>query len=191
MESLDLAKTLEILKAISDLETAIANLYRYCSEFREAEKDFWLALVQDEQRHARLIQDMAQMVEDRKFFCVPSGSFNGSSVTKLKNFVERHHRKLQKLEIPTDFKSLLSIAWNIEYSILEMNYKNLFSIAEGEYDSPMQTILSETAAHRSTFGSKITLMRNSVPKPHHRVTPKGVGGVQRKQNQKAVLLKLN
>jgi rubrerythrin len=191
MESLDDAKTLEILKAISDLELAIANLYRYCSELRETEKDFWLALERDEQKHARLIQRMAQMMEERKFFCVPSGSFNGSAVKNLKNFVERHQRKLQKLEIPADFKTLLSIAWNIEYSIVEMNYKNLFSIVEGEYESLLQTILSETAAHRSTLGSRIAAMRNHTPKPHNRVTPKGHPGVQRKLNHKAVLLKLN
>jgi len=191
MESLDPAKTLEILKAISDLELAIANLYRYCSGLRESEADFWLALEQDEQKHAQLIQQMAQMMEDRKFFCVPGGSFDGTAVKNLKNFVERHHRKLQKLEIPADFKSLLSIAWNIEYSIGEMNYKNLFSIAEGEYESLMQTILAETAAHRSTLGSRIAAMRNHIPKPHNRVTPKGHSGVQRKLNHKAVLLKLN
>jgi rubrerythrin len=191
MESLDPAKTLEILKAISDLESSIANLYRYCSELRETEKDFWLALEQDEQKHAQLIQEMAQMMENRKFFCVPSGSFNGSAVKNLKNFVERHLRKLQKLEIPADFKNLLSIAWNIEYSIGEMNYKNLFSIAEGEYETPLQTILSETAAHRSTLGSKITAMRNHIAKPHKLVTPKGHPGVQRKLNHKAVLLRLN
>jgi rubrerythrin len=191
MEPLDAAKTLEILKAISDLESAIANLYRYCSELRETEKDFWLALEQDEQKHAQLVQRMAQMMEDRKFFCVPSGSFNSSAVKNLKNFVERHHRKLQKLEIPADFKTLLSIAWNIEYSIVEMNYKNLFSIVEGEYESLLQTILSETAAHRSLLGSRITAMRNHIPKPHNRVTPKGQAGVQRKLNHKAVLLKLN
>ena len=191
MESLDAAKTLEILKAISDLESAIANLYRYCAELRETEKDFWLALEQDEQKHAQLVQRMAQMMEDRKFFCVPSGSFNDSAVKNLKNFVERHQRKLQKLETPADFKTLLSIAWNIEYSIVEMNYKNLFSIVEGEYESLLQTILSETAAHRSTLGSRIAAMRNHTPKPHNRVTPKGHPGVQRKLNHKAVLLKLN
>jgi hypothetical protein len=191
MESSDPAKTLEILKAISDLESAIANLYRYCSELRETEKDFWLALEQDEQKHAHLVQRMAQMMEDRKFFCVPSGAFDGTAVKNLKNFVERHLRKLQKLEIPADFKSLLSIAWNIEYSIAEMNYKNLFSIAEGEYESLLETILSETASHQSTLGSRITAMRNHIPKPHNRVTPKGHPGVQRKLNHKAVLLKLN
>jgi rubrerythrin len=191
MESLDFAKTLEILKDISDLELAIAELYRYCSELRETEKDFWLALEQDEQKHARLVRQMAQMMEDQKFFCVGSTSFNGSSVKNLKNFVERHHRKLQKLEIPADFKRLLSIAWNIEYSIAEMNYKNLFSIAEGEYESLLQTILSETAAHRSTLGSRITAMRNHLPKAQKLVTSKGHPGVQRKLSQKAILLKLN
>ncbi len=189
MESEDLTKTLETLKAISDLELAIAELYRYFSEFRASDKDFWIALEEDEQKHARLLQKMVQMLLDRKFFCAPNGSFNASAVVNLKNFVERHHRKLQKLEIPTDFKSLLSIAWNVEYSLSEMNYINLFSIAEGELESLLLTITSDTAAHRSRIGSKITVMRNSLPRSHHRVPPKGNPTAQRKLNPKAHNLK--
>ena len=60
MESADLSKTLEVLKAISDLELAIANLYRFFSEIREPEKDFWLALEKDEQKHVRMAQELAQ-----------------------------------------------------------------------------------------------------------------------------------
>ena len=191
MESADLTKTLEVLKAISALELAIANLYRYFSEFREPERDFWLALEKDEQKHVQMTQEITQMVADRKFFCLPDGSFNGSAVTHLKNFVERHHRKLQKLEIPTDFKSLLSIAWNIEYSLSEMNYNHLFSVAEGELESLLRAITEETTVHRSTLGSRITALRNTIPRPHKCVTPKGHPGVQRKLNQKTVLLKLN
>jgi len=191
MESEDLTKTLETLKAISDLELAIAELYRYFSEFRASEKDFWIALEEDEQKHARLVQKMVQMLSDQKFFCTPNGSFNASAVVSLKNFVERHHRKLQKLEIPTDFKSLLSIAWNVEYSLSEMNYSNLFSIVEGEFESLMLNITSDTAIHRSKIGSKITVMRNSLPRSQHRLPPKGNPGVQKKLNPKAHLGKFS
>ena len=188
MESENLTKTLDTLKAISDLELAIAELYRYFSEFRASEKDFWMAMAEDEQNHSRLVQKMAQMLLDRKFFCVPNGSFNEGAITNLKNFAERHHRKLQKLEIPTDFKSLLSIAWNVEYSLSEMNYLNLFSIAEGEFESLLLTLTSDTAAHRSKIGSKITVMRNSLPRSHPRATSKGNPGVQKKPSPKAHLL---
>ncbi len=189
MESEDLTKTLETLRAISDLELAIAELYRYFSEFRASEKEFWAALGEDEEEHARLVQKMVQMLLDRKFFCVLNTSFNESAITNLKNFVERHQRKLQKLEIPSDLKSLLSIAWNVEYSLSQMNYTNLFSITEGELESLLLTITSETAVHRSKIGSKIAAMRNSLPRSNHRGTSKGHPGVQRKVNSKAPLLK--
>jgi hypothetical protein len=191
MESADLSKTLEVLKAISNLELAIANLYRYFSEIRETEKDFWLALEKDEQKHVQVTQEITQMVADHTFFCLPDGAFNGSAVTHLKNFVERHHRKLQKLEIPTDFKSLLSIAWNIEFSLVELNYAQLFSVAEGELESLLRAILEETTAHRSVLGSRITALRNTLPRAQKCVTPKGHSGVQRKLNQKTILHRLN
>lgn len=191
MEAEDLTKTLEILKAISDLELAIAELYRAFSEIRPSEQDFWIALGEDEEKHARLVQKMAQMLLGQKFFCVPNGSYNVSAIPNLKNFVERQHRKIQKLEIASDFKSLLSIAWNVEYSLSEMNYNNLFSIAEGDLESLLLAITSETAVHRSKIGSKITVMRNSVPRSNHRVTPKGHPGVQRKANPKAHPLKIS
>jgi len=191
MESENLTKTLDTLKAISDLELAVAELYRYFSGLRASEKEFWIALEEDEQNHARLVEKMIQMLLDRKFFCVPNRSFNDSPVAALKNFVERHHRKLQKLEIPSDFKSLLSIAWNVEYSLSEMNYLNLFSIAEGEFESLLLTITSDTAVHRNKIGSKITVMRNSLPRSHHRVPPKGNSGAQRKLDPKTHPPKFN
>ena len=64
MESEALTKTLEVLKTISDLETALAEFYLFCSQVRETEKDFWLPLEQDERKHAQKVQEMALMLED-------------------------------------------------------------------------------------------------------------------------------
>jgi hypothetical protein len=191
MDSDDLAKTLEVLKAISDLELAIAELYHDCSKIREAEKDFWAFLEQDEQKHARKIQEIAQMISGQQFLCVPNRSFNLAAVSNLKNFVKRNHKKLQKLEIPRDFKNLLSIAWNIEYSLAEIKYNDLFSIAEQDCETILQTVLSETAAHRSKIGSKITVMRNLPSRSHSRLTPNANITAQKKFVQKTNPFKLN
>ena len=154
------------MKAISDLEMALAEFYRFCSEIRETQKDFWLALEQDEQKHARKVQEMAQMLgKGNPFWCLIT-SFNVAPVHNLKNFIAKSLKRLQSYQIPTDYKTLLSIAWNIEYSIMEIKYNDLFSIAEQEYEKLMQTIISETAAHRGQLGTKITAMRNSPPKSH-------------------------
>jgi len=95
---------------------AIAELYRYFSEFRAAEKEFWIAL-RKMSRSMPAWPGNTQMLLDRNSFAAPNGSFNASAVVSLKNFVERHHRKLQKLEIPTDFKSLSPSpgTWNIPF----------------------------------------------------------------------------
>lgn len=191
MESEELEKTLEALKAISDLELALAEFYHFCSEIREGEKIFWLSLEQDEQEHAQKIQEMAQMLVGGQSLIKSNPSFNVATPHNLKTFVVKSIKRLQNNQIPTDLKTLLSIAWNIEYSILEMKYNDLFSIAEQEYETLLQTIISETTAHRGKLGRKITKMRNSPPKSHPRVMPKGGEGVQRRLNQKNHILKLN
>jgi rubrerythrin len=182
MESEALAKTLEVLKAVSDLEVALAEFYLFCSEIRETEKDFWLEFVQDEQNHARKVQEMARMLGERESLLVPNTSFNVTPVHHLKTFIARSMKRLQNNQIPTDFKTLISIAWNIEYSILEIKYNDLFSIAEQEYEKIMQTILTETVAHRGKLGSKISAIRNNSYRGHSRPAPK----VQNETPKKAI-----
>jgi len=191
MESEALTKTLEVLKAISDLEMALAEFYRYCSEVRETQKDFWLTLEQDEQKHARKVQEMAQMLGEGESLLVPNTSFNVAPVHHLKNFIAKSLNRLQSYQIPTDYKTLLSIAWNIEYSITEIKYNDLFSIAEQEYEKLMQTVISETAAHRAQLGSKITAMRNTPAKGHNRAAPKMQNEAPKRINHKGNGLKLS
>jgi len=191
MESEALTKTLEILKAISDLEMALAEFYRYCSEVRETQKDFWLTLEQDEQKHAGKVQEMAQMLGEGESLLVPNTSFNVAPVHHLKNFIAKSLKRLQSYQIPTDYKTLLSIAWNIEYSITEIKYNDLFSIAEQGYEKLMQTVLSETAAHRAQLGSKITAMRNTPAKGRNRAAPKMQDEAPKRINHKGNGLKLS
>ena len=146
---------------------------------------------QDERKHAQKLHEMALMLEDGRSLVVLNTSFNVTPVHNLKGFIAKSLKRLQTYQIPTDFKTLLSIAWNIEYSIMEIKYNDLFSIAEQGYEKLMQTILSETAAHRGQLGSKITAMRNSPSKGHNRAVPKMQNESPRRNNLKGHALKLH
>ncbi len=190
MESEAFTKTLEVLKAISDLEMALAEFYRFCSEVRETQKDFWLTLEKDEQKHAQKVQEMAQILGEGESLLVSNPSFNVTPVHSLKNFIAKSLKRLQSYQIPTDYKTLLSIAWNIEYSITEIKYNDLFSVAEQEYEKLMQTVISETTAHRAQLGSKITAMRNTPAKGNNRAAPKMQNEAPKRINQRGNGLKL-
>jgi rubrerythrin len=197
MKSEGLTEILEVLKAISELEMALAEFYQFCSGFREREKEFWLGLMEDEHKHASTVQKMAQMLTEGESLAVSNTSFNVSPVHSLKNFIAKSMKRLQTYQISSDFKNLLSIAWNIEYSISEMKYGDLFSIAEQEYETLMQTIVSETVAHRGKLGLEISAMRNSTAKAHNRqipkvqkeVPPKVQKEVPKKINSRGILVK--
>ena len=176
MEPEDLEKTLDVLKTISDLELSIAELYLACSELREGEKDFWLSLEQDEQKHAQKIQGLVQIVSEKPSCFVPNHSFNLAALNTLKNFVGKNIKRLRNHQIPLDFKNLLSIAWNIEYSISEVKYNEIFLISEQEYETLLAAIITETAAHRSKIGLKIAAMRNWTSKSASRIPSKGPNG---------------
>ncbi len=191
MQSEARANTLEVLNAISDLEVALAEFYLFCSEVRETEKDFWLELACDEQNHARSVQEMAQMLGERESLLVPNTAFNITPVHHLKTFIARSTKRLQSNQIPTDFKTLISIAWNIEYSILEIKYNDLFRIAEQEYEKIMQTILAETAAHRGKLGSRISAIRNHSYKGRSRPAPKAEDAPPKKAAPRVRTVKLH
>jgi len=173
MEATDLEWTMEALKAMSDLELAVADFYQNCSEIREKEEDFWISLKQDEERHAQSLQNLSQIVSERQSFFAANRSFNVTAVHTLKNSVNKSIKRLQNHQISLDFINLLSIAWNIEYTISEIKYNQIFLISEQEFENQLQRILSETALHRSRLGSKIAAMRNWSPKSHSRAALKG------------------
>jgi hypothetical protein len=191
MEPSSLANALEVLKAIADLELSLAEFYRFCSGVREGEKDFWLTLEQDEVKHARKIAEMARRIGEGESLLVPNASFNAEPVHNLRNFIAKSMKRLQNSQIPSDFKTLVSIAWNIEYSILEIKYNDLFSIAEQGYEESMQIILSETASHRGKLGSRITAFRSSHAKANNRPVPKPQSRTGRKIIPKGQPLKLD
>ena len=131
------------------------------------------------------VQEMAQMLGEGESLLVPNTSFDVASPPSPQKF-HSHKLKapLQSYQIPTDYKTLLSIAWNIEYCITEIKYDNLFSIAQQEYEKLMQTVMSETAAHRAQLGSKITAMRNAPAKGHNRAAAKMEGEKPKRINHK-------
>ncbi len=173
MESEVLAKTLEVLKGLSELESAAGEFYLFCSGVRESEKEFWLELEQEEKDHAGKFQEIARMLEEKGSLVVPNSSFNPAPIQQTRNFIHRSLKRLQALQIPTDYKTLLSIAWNIEYSILEIKYNELFSIAEQGYETVMRSIIAETTAHRGKLGAQITSLRNQAARGHSRTAAKG------------------
>ncbi len=189
MESEILAKTLENMKVMAEVELALAEFYVFCSGIREPEKDFWLDFEKEEQKHAKIIDEMAQMIVEKRSLVVPNTSFNIVPVHNLKTFIARSMRRLQSHQLTTDFKTLLSIAWNIEFSILEIKYNDLFSIAEQEYEQRMQTILTESAAHRGKLGSKITAMRNSSARGSNRPVAKSLREPPKRNGRRGPVLK--
>ena len=112
------------------------------------------------------------MLGERESLLVPNTAFNITPVDHLKTFIARSTKRLQNNQIPTDFKTLISIAWNIEYSILEIKYNDLFRIAEEAYEKIMQTILAETAAHRGKLGLRISAIRNHYYRGRSRLAAK-------------------
>ncbi|HSR10025.1 MAG TPA: hypothetical protein VLS90_01170 [Thermodesulfobacteriota bacterium] len=168
MDSAVLEKTLEVLKSLSELESALGEFYLYCSGVRETEKEFWVELADEERNHARNIEEAARMVREEGSLIVPSASFNEAPIQQAKHFIARTLKRLESSQIPNDFKTLLSIAWNIEYSILEIKYHDLFSIAEQGYHNLLQDIVAETTDHRGKLGARITALRNNTPRARSR-----------------------
>ncbi len=189
MESEILAKTLENMKVMTEVELALAEYYGFCSSIRETEKDFWLDLEKEERKHAKIIDEMGQMIVEKNSLVVPNTSFNIAPVHNLKTFIARSMRRLQSHQLASDFKTLLSVAWNIEFSILEIKYNDLFSIAEQEYEQRMQIILTETASHRGKLGSQITALRNSSSRGYTRNSAKSLQEPAKRNGRRSPVLK--
>lgn len=157
MNPADLTSTLESLKIISQLELAMAEFYRACAEAWEAEKAFWLSLEQQELHHIHNLAKMANILTQRQARFERNRSFNVAAVQTFISYVKTTTQGVQSGQLAKpDSSRVLTIARDMEQSILESKYAEIVKTSDVEYQTIVRKILSDTAAHKKGIEAQIT-----------------------------------
>jgi len=152
-----LQNLLETMGMMAATEKLVANFYQTCSEMCEADRAFWLAIAKEEEKHARNIERMSQIVALKPEHFEIGRPFNQTAIRTIMAGVEGHLKRLQEGIIPRE--RLMVVARDIEASVMEKNYGEIVRTTDLEYLNLVNEITQETTDHRNVIEQRIQALK--------------------------------
>lgn len=140
-------KIKEALEPLKGLELAIADLYGQCAISFQDNVDFWLALKEQEEGHARNIDAMIGIIYDR-----PHAFELGFPIRKeaIQTFIAGVHDTREKIRDGKMTKDRILIALkDIERGLIEAKYFDILKSEDLSFNKFVTQIRKETFAHRA------------------------------------------
>ncbi len=150
-------QVLKVMEDMVELEITLADLYHACSQEFSDNTQFWYAMKRQEERHADSIRRMSALIAAKSQEFTPGRSFNASAFKTIRKGVLAHLAALKRGEI--EQARMMSIARDIEASVLQANYRGLVNTANVQYMAAISRIEDETLAHKNLMVSKIALTK--------------------------------
>ncbi len=144
-----LQNLLDVMKLMAATEQLIAEFYRTCADVWEEDRDFWLATVAEEEKHAANIEKMARIVAARPERFEIGRPFNPMAIRTIMAGVEGHLRRLKEGQITRD--RLMIVARDIEASLMEKSYGEIVRTTDVEYLDLVREILEDTDRHKQSI----------------------------------------
>lgn len=151
------------MKALERLELALAGFYGLCGESVANGPEFWATLAQEERQHAETIRRMAAILTERPDRFETSRVFHLTAIQTFIAYIDSLAEHLRTGEISrSDQHHLLSLARDVEQSVLEGKWTEIVATADAEFQALFRTIVSETMAHKAKIAARLTVTPKRV-----------------------------
>lgn len=147
--------TSKIIELLIEYELAVSELYRECAEKFEEHRDFWSELADEEIIHSDNIRKLTDeaiaknAIIDEKAFAVRPVEI---SIEYSKEITKRVR------DNKIDLLSVLSLAYDLESSLIESQYHKVFVGKEEKVNELIRQIHMESADH----GERVRIMKEKV-----------------------------
>ncbi|MCK5758058.1 MAG: hypothetical protein KAH14_03120 [Clostridiales bacterium] len=136
--------SLEIAKKLIECELTISKLYSTSAEHFPELSDFWNGLAQEEIGHANTIEDLLSQVDGR-MLKLNKKRFN---IRPLEISIEHAENIISRIEFgELDLIGVLSLALDIEQSVIESKYYEIFEGGSREYSDRLKQVRNESRGH--------------------------------------------
>ena len=144
---------LRIMKTLAEAELAIAMFYKECSLVWKDEQNFWLQLVSEEEKHAKNIERMAQILSGKPKRFESGRPFN---IVAIHTFIEGIKANITRLKGEGMSKlNMLFIARDIERALIESKYTEIIKSGDVEFNDLVKEIVLDTVRHKDILDNKI------------------------------------
>ncbi|MCX7816244.1 MAG: hypothetical protein N2317_01865 [Syntrophales bacterium] len=142
-----------LLETMAKLEEAIAELYDECALKWSNEGMFWREMGEEERRHAKILRQLVEILRENPDQFEIGRLFNEVAINTVISGVRKHTESVRKGVY--DFVKVLNIANDLESSLLEFRYTELFKTRNVGYQNLLNEIFQETVNHRNRLLRKI------------------------------------
>lgn len=149
----------EILKAMITLEKTVGNLYQLYSTMFD-NKDFWLSLYKEEYEHAKIIGDLYKKVNKEKVY-FDDHRFKLEPINFSIQGIEEKIAKA-KASQQIDLIAALANALNIEHSLLESGYYQIYQADSVELKAVLEAMRLGTEVHINKVQMELDKYKNLV-----------------------------
>lgn len=134
----------EIAKKLIECELAISKLYSACAEHFPELSDFWNNLVLEEIKHANTIEELLGQIDGRTLKL----NKNRFNIRPLEISIEHVKNVIGRLEVgELDLIGVLSLALEIEQSVIESKYYEIFEGGSCDYSDRLKQVRNASHGH--------------------------------------------
>jgi hypothetical protein len=146
-------QVLDVLTEIKRLENTLHALYDACSSLYPGCGDLWEKLKEEEKQRAKYVDKMSQFIAQNPHKFMPKRNFTVQGVRTVIVGVENYIQQAKDGKMTE--QQAVSVARDIEHSLLETNFHEIVTSSDAEYDTFLHKIATETENHRSMLDAQI------------------------------------
>lgn len=146
-------KNEDILELMQSYELLLKDLYRIFADKIPAEKEFWLKLAEEEDKHAYWLEVLSINIKKRDISLDGDDRFNLPLIKISIKHIQEALDDFKKVDL--SFFDALNFAKDIENSMIEKKFFEVFYGIDEDFDRVMKLLKEETEEHRKRIEEKL------------------------------------
>jgi len=146
-------KNEDIIELMKGYELVLKDLYKLFSEKIPEEKEFWLRLSEEENKHAYWLEVLGINIEKKNISLNGDNRFNLPLIKSSINHINESLDDFNKMEL--GLFDALTFARDMENSMIEKKFFEVFYGINDDFDRVMKLLKEETEEHRKRIEEKL------------------------------------
>lgn len=139
----------KIIELLIECELTISNLYEVCAKSFPKLESFWMELSIEEIKHASILKEVASKVDNKTVF-LKEKRFHPRPVEISIEYAQDITKRVAEGNL--DLLGTLSLAYDIESSVIESQYYQVFAGKSAEFNKYLKQVRDESNGHRRRIG---------------------------------------
>ncbi|MDX9913490.1 MAG: hypothetical protein RBS77_02835 [Candidatus Moranbacteria bacterium] len=149
-------KSEDVIELMRSYELFLKDLYHFFAQKIPQEKEFWLRLSEEENKHAYWLEVLGMNIEKRGISLNGDDRFNLPLIKSSIEHVKEALDDFKKIEL--SFFDALTFAKDIENSMIEKKFFEVFYGIDDDFDRVMKLLKEETKKHSERIEEKLQEM---------------------------------